>query len=145
MNTKVRALFTRISIGLLSTFTALSVAFAVLPQTASAAAAVTCTSNYLIKSGDTIYTIGRRYDVGVRTLAAANNLTAPYTLKAGNRLCIPDESTFTVTPVGVGNLGMTAPTKFSFSASSAKNHIEVKLTDVKSTFSFKARVQDPNA
>lgn len=145
MNTKARGVFSRISFGLLSVFTALSVAFAVLPQTASAAAAVTCAANYTVKSGDTLSMISRRYDMGLRTLAAANNLATNSMLTAGTRLCIPDESTFSLPPVGVGNLGMTAPTQFSFATSASGNHINLNLTNVKSSLSFKARVQDASA
>ncbi|MGE4290948.1 MAG: LysM peptidoglycan-binding domain-containing protein [Desulfovibrio sp.] len=47
-------------------------------------------SNYVIQSGDTLWDIAKRYNVSVRTLQQANGLTQRSTLKAGQRLYIPD-------------------------------------------------------
>lgn len=44
---------------------------------------------YVIKAGDTLYSIGRRYGVPWSTLAAFNHLTPPYKLILGSRLNIP--------------------------------------------------------
>lgn len=47
-------------------------------------------SNYVIQSGDTLWSISQRYNVSVRTLQEANGMTARSTLKSGHRLYIPD-------------------------------------------------------
>ncbi|MBP5344200.1 MAG: LysM peptidoglycan-binding domain-containing protein [Alphaproteobacteria bacterium] len=42
-----------------------------------------------VSKGDTLYSISRRKNVSVRALIERNHLTAPYTLKIGQRLIIP--------------------------------------------------------
>lgn len=44
---------------------------------------------HVVKSGDTLFSIGRRYGASVETLAAANNLRPPYSLDLGQRLAVP--------------------------------------------------------
>lgn len=47
-------------------------------------------ATYTVKSGDTIYTVACHYgDVDPNALIAANNLSSPYTLTAGQTLHIP--------------------------------------------------------
>ena len=83
---------------LLSSLFILSLLAASLPQPAQAAPAeiafpVECASLYTVKPGETIYRIARNFEVKVWELARANNLTRPYYLKAGTKLCIPEEYT----------------------------------------------------
>ncbi len=44
---------------------------------------------YLVRRGDTLYSISRRLGVSVEEIAAANRLAAPYTLDVGRQLLIP--------------------------------------------------------
>jgi murein DD-endopeptidase MepM/ murein hydrolase activator NlpD len=44
---------------------------------------------YVVRSGDTLYRIGNETGAGLDAIARANELTAPYTLKVGQRLTIP--------------------------------------------------------
>ena len=48
--------------------------------------------NYVVKKGDTLSVISRRYGVNVRTLLAANGLKSARSLRAGQKLYIPDSS-----------------------------------------------------
>jgi nucleoid-associated protein YgaU len=68
-----------------------------LPQPAyaasPAAATATCAQNYTVVAGDTLSKIADAYKLTVAELAAANNLTSPYTLYVGQVLCIPGSST----------------------------------------------------
>lgn len=50
-----------------------------------------CVAVYTVKPGDTLYTIGKTYDVSVCDLMMANKIRNPYNLKIGMRLCIPGE------------------------------------------------------
>jgi membrane-bound lytic murein transglycosylase D len=44
---------------------------------------------YVVKGGDTLSSIARRYDLDVNTLAKSNDIRSPYTLSVGQRLMIP--------------------------------------------------------
>ncbi len=55
-------------------------------------------SAYVVRGGDTIYTISRRSGVPTRALIDANNLSPPYALEAGMRLSIPAVRTHEVRP-----------------------------------------------
>jgi len=82
-------------------FTLASARPAVAADVASApAAAVTCDTHgdeslgmsslvYDIKEGDTLYAIGQACEVDWHRIAAANGLTTPYTIYAGQPLIIP--------------------------------------------------------
>jgi len=85
MNKKARAITRLISILLALAFLA-----GALPQPVLAA---TCGKTYTVKSGDTLSGIALLYKLTVAELAAANNLTEPYTIYIGQVLCIPVAST----------------------------------------------------
>lgn len=50
----------------------------------------------IVRKGDTLYSLSTKYDVPMRDVINANNLRAPYTLKAGQRLILPFTKTHTV-------------------------------------------------
>lgn len=43
----------------------------------------------IVEKGDSLYTLSRRYEVPLRDLIAANNLSPPYTIEPGQRLILP--------------------------------------------------------
>ncbi len=47
------------------------------------------TSAYIVQSGDSLFSIAHKTGAGATAIADANNLKAPYTLRAGTRLQIP--------------------------------------------------------
>jgi membrane-bound lytic murein transglycosylase D len=50
---------------------------------------------YVVKGGDTLSSIARRYDLDVNTLAKSNDIRSPYTLSVGQRLMIPADKNAT--------------------------------------------------
>ncbi|MCR5613731.1 M23 family metallopeptidase [Treponema sp.] len=52
-------------------------------------ASVFADSSHVVKKGETLYSIGRKYQITVSELRAANNLSENDVLKAGQRLVIP--------------------------------------------------------
>ena len=50
-------------------------------------------SNYVVKSGDSLWSVSKRYHTTVQTLAAANGLSSGAALRIGQKLYIPDQST----------------------------------------------------
>lgn len=71
-------------------FLALVIVMAALPGAAQAARP-RCVERYTVKSGDTVASIARKYDLNWSLLVDANNLKDPYLLTVGQRLCIPPE------------------------------------------------------
>jgi LysM repeat protein len=69
------------------------------PQPQPTAAAVTAQGNILhtVKSGETLFSIGRLYNVNPYAIAAANNIPYPYIIYPGQQLTIPTGGT---TPPG---------------------------------------------
>jgi membrane-bound lytic murein transglycosylase D len=61
--------------------------------------------SYVVKPGDTLSSIARRYDLDVSTLAKSNDIRSPYALSVGQRLMIPADknSTRVVYTVKAGN------------------------------------------
>ncbi len=55
-----------------------------------------CTSSVRVRRGDTLYSIARKKEVPVRALIQENHLSAPYTIKVGQILKIPEQKTYTV-------------------------------------------------
>lgn len=62
-------------------------------STSRAATASSKSITYVVKTGDTLYSIARKYGLDVKTLASTNKLADPDNLKAGAKLIIP------ITPV----------------------------------------------
>jgi hypothetical protein len=68
---------------------ALSLLAGALPQTASAAAR--CAAAYTVRQGDTLATIGKKFDIKPYSIAVENKMAVPYPIFVGQRLCIPDK------------------------------------------------------
>jgi membrane-bound lytic murein transglycosylase D len=63
-----------------------------LPERQAQAAKPKSSRVHVVKSGDTLYGVARRYGVSVPALAAANDMTTKSPLTAGTRLEIPGRS-----------------------------------------------------
>ncbi len=50
-----------------------------------------CVDIYTVTSGDTLYSIGEKYDLPVSLLMRANRIHDPYNLEIGTKLCIPGD------------------------------------------------------
>lgn len=47
--------------------------------------------DYTVQKGDTIFNIAQKYKMNWATLATINNLTTPFTLKAGQTIKVPNQ------------------------------------------------------
>jgi len=56
----------------------------ILSETASR-----CNLIYVVKNGDSLYGIARKYGVTWESIATANNITSPYVISVGQRLTVP--------------------------------------------------------
>ena len=54
--------------------------------------AVSSGQKYTVASGDTLYTIGQKFNIDWKEIADANKLSEPYDLKVGQELIIPQAS-----------------------------------------------------
>ncbi len=61
-----------------------------------ALSAISPGSTYVVRPGDTLYTIARRSGVPTRAIIDVNRLAPPYTLENGTRLSIPSVQTYEV-------------------------------------------------
>jgi len=70
-------------------------------QASQPAAPVTAQGNVIhtVKSGETLFSIGRQYGVNPYSIAAANNIPYPYLIYPGQQLTIPSGTTPGSTPV----------------------------------------------
>lgn len=89
----------------LSIMIVLTLLVSAIPQ--SAAMAVTCKFKHKVLQGETLIYIGDLYTVDWLKIAKANNLNPPYTVIAGQVLCIPEgekpaNTTTTTTTKGKG-------------------------------------------
>lgn len=50
-----------------------------------------CIDVYTVAAGDTLYSIGEKYDLPVSLLMRVNRITDPYNLTVGTKLCIPGD------------------------------------------------------
>lgn len=50
-----------------------------------------CVAVYSVQEGDTLYSIGKKYDVPVCDLMMANRILNPYNLRIGMKVSIPGE------------------------------------------------------
>jgi LysM repeat protein len=50
-----------------------------------------CVAVYPVQEGDTLYSIGKKYNVPVCDLMMANRILNPYNLRIGMKICIPGE------------------------------------------------------
>ena len=48
-----------------------------------------CIDIYTVSEGDTLYSIGEKYDLPVSLLMKVNDIDNPYNLQIGTRICIP--------------------------------------------------------
>jgi hypothetical protein len=72
----------------------LSLLAALLPQAEAAAspsAAARCAAAYTVRQGDTLATIGKKFDVKPQSIVVENKMAKPYPIFVGQRLCIPDK------------------------------------------------------
>lgn len=51
-----------------------------------------CVDIYTVTEGDTLYSIGEKYDLPVSLLMKVNRIRDPYNLRVGAKLCIPGDS-----------------------------------------------------
>ena len=48
-----------------------------------------CIDVYTVTAGDTLHSIGEKYDLPVSLLMQVNGINDPYNLQVGTKLCIP--------------------------------------------------------
>lgn len=73
---------------------------------------------YTIKPGDTLYSLSRRSGIALEQIAAANNITAPYTLSIGQQLIIPARTMAEVSAAPIASGSISTPSSASSSTAS---------------------------
>ena len=75
-------------------------------------------SSYIVKKGDTLYSISRKYQITVPELRAANNLSENDVLKVGVKLVIPSADIENAAALSASKTSETKPNVSSKSATS---------------------------
>ncbi len=80
-------------------------------------------SSYIVKKGDTLYSISRKYQITVPELRAANNLSETDVLKVGVKLVIPSAD---IENAAALSATKTSETKKTFSTTSSTSYVVQK-------------------
>jgi LysM repeat protein len=126
MNTKICL---RVGLSLLL---ALAIFASALPQPALAetnAPTVACASTHTVKQGETVKSIANNYDLPVGDLARANNLTKPYHIHPGDKLCVPYKKG-------------TTPLKGTITMNATGDKLTITASNFKDTSGFFIKVKD---
>jgi LysM repeat protein len=116
----------------LSLLLALAIFATVLPQPAMAetnAPTAACAKTHTVKKGDTTKSIASLYGMPWGDIARANNLTQPYTINPGDKLCIPYKK------------GQT-PLKGTITMKAKGDKLTITASNFKDTFGFFVKVKD---
>lgn len=122
-------------IALMGTFILIALVAAALPQAAHAASK--CVAYYTVKEGDTTPSIAHTFGMKWGDIALANNLTYPWKLKPGQRLCIPSEDN-----VKTLKDKQEKPSKGSINAYNRGNFIVVSASSYPKKSAFYVKVRD---
>lgn len=87
-------------------------------------------STYVVKKGDTLYSISRKYQITVAELRTANNLSENDVLKEGAKLIVPSADISNAAYLSTKNTpAQTAPSSSVQSSSGGKTYYVVKAGD----------------
>ncbi len=118
---------------------ALALLAGVVPQVVMAAPApsvsATCAKYHTVVSGDTLSSISVTYDISIAELAAANNLTEPYTLTVGQSICIPGTAASTTTTTD------TKSTKREFTIERQGNYLVINAANFPKKSSYVVKLK----
>lgn len=92
------------------------------PQAAPRSSASTGAS-HIVRKGETLYSLSRRYDVPLRALVAANGLKSPYTLVVGQQLSVPSAR---VHKVAKGETGYSISRRYGVTVSALMRENQIR-------------------
>ena len=89
----------------------------------------TCAKTHIVLKGETTASIANLYGMPWGDIARANNLTKPYTINPGDKLCIPYKK------------GLT-PLKGTITITAKADKLTIKASNFKDTFVFFVKAKD---
>ncbi|MBI3241753.1 MAG: LysM peptidoglycan-binding domain-containing protein [Chloroflexi bacterium] len=104
---------------------ALMILFSSLAFTFASASAASCQAQHTVKRGETLYLIGRKYNMTWDKIAKANNITNANKIYVGQVLCIPASSNATPAPTATAT---PAPQRISFVKGAISGSVEGTVT-----------------
>lgn len=119
-------------------FIILALLFSSFPAPAQAAPAVKCADKYYVVSGDTLNKIANLYGLDWQAIIDANNLTEPYVLLIGQRLCIPKADKDNRVKNNKDKAGNAKPVSFYWTRSASKLTIKTNNFAKQNSFYVKA-------
>jgi LysM repeat protein len=82
---------------LLTVVLALTLAISMIGFAVQPAQAASCAFYHTVSYGESLSWIGSYYGISWKSVASANNIKSPYTIFAGQRICIPSGARYTYT------------------------------------------------
>jgi LysM repeat protein len=118
----------------------LALAFSAFPTPAQAATSVKCAEKYYVVAGDTLNKIANLYGLDWQAIIDANNLTEPYNLVIGQRLCIPKATKSNQVKSNKDKAGNAKPISFYWTRTSSE--VTVKTSSFPKNNSFFVKADD---
>jgi len=119
----------RFALSLLLAITIMVTAVPQAVQAESNTSTATCAKTHIVHKGETTTSIAKLYGIPWGDIARANNLTKPYTINPGDKLCIPYKK------------GLT-PLKGTITITAKADKLTIKASNFKDTFVFFVKAKD---
>jgi LysM repeat protein len=119
-------------------FVVLALLFSAFPAPAQAAPPVKCADKYFVVAGDTLNRIANLYGLDWQAIIDANNLTEPYHLLIGQRLCIPKATKSNQVKNNKYKAGNAKPVSFYWTRTSSELTVTTSSFPENNSFFVKA-------
>jgi LysM repeat protein len=118
----------------------LALLFSAFSVPAPAAAKVKCAEKYYVTAGDTLNKIANMYGLDWQAIIDANNLSEPYNLLIGQRLCIPKADKTNRISSNKEKAGNAKPVSFYWTRTSSE--LTIKTSGIPDNNSFFVKADD---
>jgi LysM repeat protein len=116
----------------------LALMFSAFPAPAQAAYSVKCAEKYYVVAGDTLNKVANLYGLDWQSIIDANNLSEPYNLLIGQRLCIPKATSSNKVKNNKDKAGSVKPVSFYWTRTSSELTVTTSSFPKNNSFFVKA-------
>jgi LysM repeat protein len=116
----------------------LALMFSAFPAPAQAAYSVKCAEKYYVVAGDTLNKVANLYGIDWQAIIDANNLSEPYNLLIGQRLCIPKATSSNQVKSNKDKAGSVKPVSFYWKRTSSDLTVTTSSFPKSNSFFVKA-------
>jgi murein DD-endopeptidase MepM/ murein hydrolase activator NlpD len=116
----------------------LALVVSAFPAPAQAAYSVKCAEKYYVVAGDTLNKVANLYGLDWQAIIDANNLSEPYNLLVGQRLCIPKKTSSNKVNNNKDKAGNVKPVSFYWTRTSSELTVTTNSFPKNNSFFVKA-------